>query len=87
MELYPWRFDSIHSHCHEDGIIFYSILTEFELTRTSATRSKNVRVSGTSPYILWITRGDPLGPPRYQNRHKRFNSNKSHDRFVTRYQD
>jgi hypothetical protein len=22
MDLYPWRFDSIHSHCHDDVIIF-----------------------------------------------------------------
>jgi hypothetical protein len=26
---YPWRFDSIHFHCQENGIIFYSILKEF----------------------------------------------------------
>jgi hypothetical protein len=22
MDLYPWSFDSIHSHCHDDMIIF-----------------------------------------------------------------
>jgi hypothetical protein len=22
MDLYPWSFDSIHSHCHNDMIIF-----------------------------------------------------------------
>jgi hypothetical protein len=26
MELYPWSFDSIHSHCHEDVILILNIL-------------------------------------------------------------
>jgi hypothetical protein len=26
MELYPWRFDSIHSHCHDDVILILNIL-------------------------------------------------------------
>jgi hypothetical protein len=29
MELYPWRFDSIHSHCHDDVISVLNILKEF----------------------------------------------------------
>jgi hypothetical protein len=49
MELYPWSFDSIHSHCHEDGIISYSILKEFGLSRTSATCSKRTGFTQTSP--------------------------------------
>jgi hypothetical protein len=27
---YSWSFDSIHFHCHEDGIIFHSIHKEFQ---------------------------------------------------------
>jgi hypothetical protein len=49
MDLYPWRFDSIHSHSYDDGIIFYSILKEFGLSRTSATRSEEVSSVGNPP--------------------------------------
>jgi hypothetical protein len=46
---YLLSFDSIHSHCHEDGIILYSILKEFWVSRTSATHSEKVSLSGTLP--------------------------------------
>jgi hypothetical protein len=29
MDLYPWSFDSIHSHCHDDVISILNILKEF----------------------------------------------------------
>jgi hypothetical protein len=47
MDQYPWRFDSIHSHCHDDVIILYSILKNlknFGLSRTSAARSNETRM-------------------------------------------
>jgi hypothetical protein len=28
---YPWSFDSIHSHCHEDGIVFHLIPNSFHV--------------------------------------------------------
>jgi hypothetical protein len=30
MEQYPWRFDSIHSHCHDDVISILNILKNFQ---------------------------------------------------------
>jgi hypothetical protein len=57
MELYLWSFDSIHSHCHEDGIILYSILKNFKefwaIARYRAPPRhviEKVAMSGTSPY-------------------------------------
>jgi hypothetical protein len=29
MDLYPWSFDSINSHCHDDVISILNILKEF----------------------------------------------------------
>jgi hypothetical protein len=53
---YPWRFDSIHSHCHEDGIIFHSILKEFQIVLAIAhlrgmrpACSEKVAMSGNCP--------------------------------------
>jgi hypothetical protein len=39
MDLYPWSFDSIHSHCHDDMIIFLKEFLIIWVSRTSATRS------------------------------------------------
>jgi hypothetical protein len=30
MELYPWRLDSRHSHCHDDMISILNILKNFQ---------------------------------------------------------
>jgi hypothetical protein len=30
MDLYPWSFDSIHPHCHDDVILILNILQYFE---------------------------------------------------------
>jgi hypothetical protein len=46
------RFNIIYSHCHEDGIIFHSILKNFKdfgLSRTSTTHSKKAGSSGNPP--------------------------------------
>jgi hypothetical protein len=29
-DRYPWRFDSIHSHCHDDVILILDILKNFK---------------------------------------------------------
>jgi hypothetical protein len=47
MELYPWRFDSIHPHCHDDVNSILNILKNFGLSRTSATCSEKTGSSGT----------------------------------------
>jgi hypothetical protein len=33
MDLYPWSFDSVHSHCHDDVISILNILKNFGLSR------------------------------------------------------
>jgi hypothetical protein len=49
MELYPWSFDSIHSHCHPDVILIVNILKYFKefglyrLLRTSAMQKNETR--------------------------------------------
>jgi hypothetical protein len=56
MELYPWRFDSIHSHCQDDVnsflfqfLIFQRILLVARYrARTSTTCSKKQESVGTS---------------------------------------
>jgi hypothetical protein len=57
MDWYPWSFDSIHSHCHDDVIILYSILKNKNLgyRRTSAVRPARYEKTGstrTSPAVL-----------------------------------
>jgi hypothetical protein len=58
-DRYSWSFDSIHSHCHEDGIIFHSIpniLKEFwAIARYRAPQQRvieKVAMSGNPPYCV-----------------------------------
>jgi hypothetical protein len=56
MDLYPWRFDSIHSHCHDDVISIFNILKEFwAIARYRAPLQriqKKSESAGTSPLQL-----------------------------------
>jgi hypothetical protein len=58
MDLYPLRFLSIHSHCHEDGIIFHSISKEFQrfwaIVPLRDAFKKNQERAGTRKYIIYI---------------------------------
>jgi hypothetical protein len=59
MDLYPWSFDSIHPHCHDDMIIFlkeFLIIWAIARYRAPPRRvKKKTGSSGTSPiYILLL---------------------------------
>jgi hypothetical protein len=49
MDPYPWSFVLLHSHCHDAVNSILNILKNFGLSRTSATHSKNARISGNPP--------------------------------------
>jgi hypothetical protein len=60
MDLYPWRFDSILSHCHDDVISILNILKNFpcrEVSRTSGTSSEKTGSSRTSPKQVFYQQG------------------------------
>jgi hypothetical protein len=56
-DRYPWSFDSIHSHCHDDVILILNILKNFKehLRGMRPARLKKTGSSGTSPPISLVT--------------------------------
>jgi hypothetical protein len=55
IQLYPWRFDSIHSHCNDDMISILNILKNFHrfwaIAHLRGVLKKKTGLSGTSPTI------------------------------------
>jgi hypothetical protein len=66
MELYPWSFDSIHSHCHKDGIIFHSILNSFQAVAPLTGPEKGYFLGGSifpskmGPFAPFLATIQPL---------------------------
>jgi hypothetical protein len=57
MDLYPWSFDSIHPHCHDDMIIFlkeFLIIWAIARYRAPPRRVKKKQVrAGPRLYIYY----------------------------------
>jgi hypothetical protein len=61
MDLYPWRFDSIHSHCHDDVNSILNILKNFPCCEVSCVVTQKSGTSGNPPSMMHTDWGVQCG--------------------------